>query len=270
VATLPVATQPTTPRRRGGFVGDFFVGVSFVFRGLGMYGRSPGLMLLGLLPAVIAFAVLAVGLVALVMWDANLVDALTPYANSWSTDLRDLFRTVVGLMLIAAWLLLSVLVYTALTLIIGEPFYEAISKRVDDNLGGVPGGDIDVSFWRSMPRSIVETGRTLTITVLGGLVIFLIGLIPVAGEVAGAIMFGALGGWALALELTAVPFERRGKYLRHRRHLLRQRRSMALGFGVTAFVLFLVPGLDILLMPAAVAGATLLTRRVSGEPDRHS
>jgi CysZ protein len=39
-----------------------------------------------------------------------------------------------------------------------------------------------------------------------------------------------------------------------------------LGFGVPVFVVFLVPFVAVLVMPGAVAGATLLTRRVLGQP----
>jgi CysZ protein len=47
---------------------------------------------------------------------------------------------------------------------------------------------------------------------------------------------------------------------------LRAHRPLALGFGVAVFLSFLVPLGAILLMPAAVAGAALLTRRTLGQP----
>jgi len=78
---------------------------------------------------------------------------------------------------------------------------------------------------------------------------------------------GALvGGWALALELTGIAFARRGLRLRDRRRMLRRHRPLALGFGVGVFVCFLIPLGAVLVMPAAVAGATLLTRHIFGEP----
>jgi CysZ protein len=48
--------------------------------------------------------------------------------------------------------------------------------------------------------------------------------------------------------------------------MLRSRRPMALGFGVATFVCFLIPGGAILIMPAAVAGATVLSRRLFNLP----
>jgi CysZ protein len=48
--------------------------------------------------------------------------------------------------------------------------------------------------------------------------------------------------------------------------LLRARLPLALGFGLGVFVCFLVPLGAVLLMPAAVAGGTLLAREVLGLP----
>ena len=50
------------------------------------------------------------------------------------------------------------------------------------------------------------------------------------------------------------------------RPYLRGHRPFALGFGVAVFLSFLIPLGAILLMPAAVAGAALLTRRALGQP----
>jgi CysZ protein len=41
---------------------------------------------------------------------------------------------------------------------------------------------------------------------------------------------------------------------------------LALGFGVAVFCCFLIPLGAVFVMPAAVAGGTLLARRVLGQP----
>jgi CysZ protein len=264
--------QVATTRARPGVARDekygkgFFTGIGFMLRGLGMYARSPRLMIMGLVPAVISFVVLVGAFVAMIYFIDDAVRLMTPYANGWAGGVRDTFRLVVGLVLAAVWVILSVVFYVAFTLFIGQPFYEAISKRVDDQLGGVP-GEIDVSFWRMVPHMIADSIRLLVRTAIFGVVLFLIGLIPVAGEIAAPILAALFGGWVLALELTEVPFSRRRLRFKHRRQALSQHRLMAMGFGVTAFVLFLIPFGAVLAMPAAVAGATLLARRLFDQPD---
>jgi CysZ protein len=250
---------------RGGPVGEFLTGVGLLLRGIGLMLRAPGMWLLGLIPAIIAFVLLAGGLFAVIHWDAQLATLMTPFADHWSSTWRVLLRDAIELALVVAWVLVSVFIFTAFTLIIGEPFYEAISKRIDDRFGGIQ-SERNISFWRQLPRSIVESSRLLVRTVVNGVLVFLVALIPAAGPFIGPVLGAFLGGWAIALELTSVPFERRGLVLRDRRQRLGERRALTLGFGVAAFVCLLIPGVDVLLMPGAVAGATLLSRRVFGDP----
>jgi CysZ protein len=244
----------------------FFTGVGFLFRGLGMYARSPRLMFLGLIPAVISFVLLIGALAAMLYFVDDVVAWITPFADNWSDALRGGFRLLAMIGIVAAWVILSILLFAALTLLIGQPFYEAISKRVEDRLGGVP-NEIDVSFWKTLPRTVVDSIRLAILAAVFAVMVFLIGLIPVVGAIVGPVVGATLGGWVLALELTGVPFERRGLRYRDRKHMLKQRRPMAIGFGAATFICFLIPLGAVLVMPAAVAGATLLARRLFNLPD---
>jgi CysZ protein len=245
---------------------DFFAGVSFLMRGVGMYARRPGLMLLGLVPALLAAAVTIGALIVLITFSSDMATFITPFADNWSTDLQHSLRIVAAVAIVGSGLLLSVLLFTALTLLIGEPFYEAISKSVDDMMGGTP-RSMNVSFWRALPRSLVDSVRLLIFTALCGIPLFVAGFIPGVGETVVPVLAALVGGWVLALELTSVPFERRAMHYRDRKRLLRGRRLLGLGFGMATFVVFLIPFGAVLFMPAAVAGSTLLTRRLNGEPD---
>jgi CysZ protein len=80
-------------------------------------------------------------------------------------------------------------------------------------------------------------------------------------------MIGAfVGGWFLSVELVGIAFARRGLRLADRRRALRSNRPLAIGFGAAVFVCFLIPLGSILVTPAAVAGGTLLARRVLAAP----
>jgi CysZ protein len=62
----------------------------------------------------------------------------------------------------------------------------------------------------------------------------------------------------LALEYADYPLGNRGLNLRAQRRLLRRRWPLALGFGGMTLLFTLIPGLNLLVMPAAVIGATLM------------
>ena len=255
---------PRTVPARSGPVGEFFTGVGLLFRGFGLVGRSPGLLLLGLVPGVIAAVIVAGGLFALVYFSGDLASLVTWFAAHWSAELRDLVRTLAQIALVAVSILVAVLTFTALTLTIGDPFYEALSKRIDDRFGGVP-GMVEQPWYRTFGRNLADSTRMIALSVIASVFLFGAGLIPVVGQTVVPVIDAAVGGWFLAVEISGVPFNRRGLRLRDRRRLLGAHRALALGFGVPLFLLFLVPFAAIVVMPGAVAGATLMTRRVLGQ-----
>jgi CysZ protein len=249
----------------GGAVRNFAVGVGLLGRGLGIVLRNPRLLGLGLLPALISGILYAAALVTLIVFIGDLSRAVTFFADDWATGWRDLVRVLAGIAVFGIGGLLGVLTFTAVTLLIGDPFYEKISVLVEDRFGGIP-DEVEVSLWRSLGRSLVDSLRLIGLSILLGIPLFLLGFLPLVGQTVVPVLGGAVGGWILAVELTGVPFQRRGQRLRHRRAALRGNRPMTVGFGAAVFASFLIPLGAILLMPAAVAGATLLARKALGCP----
>lgn len=250
----------------GGFVSGFLLGIRLLGRGFRLWITSPRLMLIGAIPGLVTLALFTAAVVVLALNLENVATSLTPFADGWDETLRSGLRILVAVALIAAETLLLVYLFAAVTLLIGQPFFEKISERVEDSLGGVP-SPVEVAFWPSIARGILETLRVLAITVGVGLCLLILGFIPVLGPICAAVIGALTGGWFLALELTTVPFERRGLRLDDRRRLLRAQRSTTLGFGVSVFLLFLLPFGALVTMPAAAAGATLLARHALGETD---
>lgn len=243
----------------------FFTGVGLLLRGIGLYVRDPALMLLGIIPALISGALYLAAFATLAYFVDDLAALITPFADDWSTTARSLIRVAAGLALLGLGGLLGVLTFTAVTLAIGDPFYEKISERVDDRYGGTPGEE-EASFWASLRRSVADSLRLVAISTLIGVPLFAAGFIPVVGQTVVPVIGAAIGGWFLALELSGAAFYRRGMRLPQRRSVLKADRLTTLGFGVAVFVCFLVPLGAVLVMPAAVAGATLLTRQALGQP----
>jgi len=249
----------------GGTLRQFATGAALLGRGLGLVLRNPGMLGLGLLPALISGILYAAAIVTLIVFISDLSAAVTWFADDWSTFWKDLVRVIAGAALLGLGALLGVLTFTAVTLLIGDPFYEKISGMVEAGYGGVP-DEVEVSLGRSLARSLVDSLRLIGLSILFGLPLFAAGFIPLVGQTVVPVVGGAIGGWLLAVELTGVPFQRRGQRLRHRRAALRGQRPLALGFGVAVFACFLIPLGAVLLMPAAVAGGTLLSRKVLGLP----
>ena len=82
-------------------------------------------------------------------------------------------------------------------------------------------------------------------------------LIPVVNLFAPVVWFIFMS-WMLALEYRAYPMENHELNFAQTRLQLRRRRLMGLGFGMAVLLATLLPVVNFLVMPAAVAGATLL------------
>jgi CysZ protein len=252
------------PSQRPNPFREFASGVMILVRGFKMYGTDPGALVLGMIPALIAGALLIGLFVLLVTFIDALSKDVTWFANGWSTGSRQAIELLAGVSLVGIFALLAIVTFTSVTLAIGDPFYEKISERVDRRLG-LTTAAVELPWYREIIRGIGESIRMITISALIGIPLFLCGFIPVVGQTVVPVIGALFGGWFLAVELVGVPFARRGIRLAARRRILRTRRPLAIGFGAAVFLCFLIPLGAILVMPAAVAGGTILARKVAPE-----
>jgi CysZ protein len=255
---------PVPPVRQRNALSDFFTGFGLLFRGIGLVTRNPRLLALGLVPGFVSLVVVLAALGTLFYFLADVAAVVTWFADDWSKDARSAIRFLAEVGIGGTAIVVAVLTFTALTLTIGDPFYESISKRVDDRFGGAP--ETNAPWHRTLLWNLADSVRLLLMSVVVSAVLFVVGFIPVVGQTVVPVVGWFIGGWLLAVEISGVPFNRRGLRLRDRRRLLRANRALTLGFGVPVFLIFIVPFVAVLVMPGAVAGATLLTRRVLGQP----
>ena len=248
------------PTKRG-VIREFFRGVGMLGKGFATWRTDPGVMLLGAIPALIVAVVYLAGLTVLLLNLPAITDALTGFADGWDQVWRGLLRGFFALAFLIVFAFFWVYTYTVVTLAVGDPFYERIWRNVEVQLGDVP-VEPEIGFWRSFGSAILDFLRLFFPTVLLGILVFAIGFIPLVGTVVALVLGAFIGGWFLAVETTGLAFSARGHSQRERRRILRSRRALTLGFGVASYLLFLVPGLTVFAMPAAVAGATRLSREV--------
>ncbi|MCH6230988.1 EI24 domain-containing protein [Microbacterium sp. CFH 31415] len=242
---------------------EFARGVGMLGRGFGYWRRRPGLMALGLVPAAIVALVLLGGLIALGVYLPAIAEAVTPFADGWPGLWATVMRVAVGTAVFGAALVIVAVSFTALTLLVGEPFYERIWIAVERELGGSP-ADSAYGFWRGALDGLILVARGVGVAIVAGL----LGLIPVVGGILGTV-FGILAtGWLVADELVSRALTARGMLPSQRHSLSRAHRARVLGFGVATQLCFMVPLGAVATMPAAVAGSTVLARSLLAAPDR--
>lgn len=241
---------------------DFGAGLRFLFSGQRWVARHGRWWGFGMIPALIALVGYVVALAVLIVYAGDLAAWATPFADGWSEPLRDAVRTVVAVLAVVAGGLLSMLTFTAAALLIGEPFYESLSAKVEETEGGGP-PEPDVPLWRQLWVAARDSLAVLLRAAAFGIVLFLCGFIPVLGQTVVPVVALCVSGFYLAVELTGTPLQKRGLSQKQRLRLLRSRLPMTLGFGAGLALLFLIPVVTVLAMPGAVAGATLLARELS-------
>ncbi|MFF4432985.1 EI24 domain-containing protein [Streptomyces sp. NPDC001513] len=227
-------------------------GQRWVFR----HGRWLGF---GLLPGLVSLVLYAGALIGLGYGADDLTAWATPFADDWSTPWTGLFRGFLTALVFGLGLFLAVITFTAVTLLIGQPFYESLSEQVDRSEGGeVPRSGLPL--WRELWISARDSVKVLGRVLLYGILLFALGFVPVVGQTVVPVLGFCVSGYFLTQELTAVALQRRKVDLTERLALMRSRRMLVLGFGLPLVLAFLVPLVAVLLMPGAVAGATLMAR----------
>lgn len=236
---------------------EFGIGIRTLIQGFGFWRTHPRLMALGLIPAFIAFFLLVALLVPLGFTLGPLTDWLTPFADGWPTPWRDLLRVGAGIVIFIAAMMLAGAVFTALTLAIGDPFYQRIWRGVERSLGEEPTGES--GFWTSIGESI----RLIVLGILVALLTLVIGFIPLVGGAIATVTGVLLTGRLLARELTGRAFDARGLTTYSRSQILSAGKARVLGFGFATQLCFVIPLGAIIVMPAAVAGSTVLARALA-------
>jgi CysZ protein len=238
---------------------DAVTGAAYLARGIGWTARRPRQWLFGLIPALIALLLYAAALALLIAYADDLAAAVTPFADEWSQGPRTAVRVIAGLGIVGAAALFAVLTFTALTLLIGEPFYERLAARVEESMGGGQ-READVSFVSEALRGVGDAIVVGVIALGCAALFFVLGLLPGIGQTVVPVVAAGISGYFLCGELTGIALARRGLRRRERFALLRRERPLAVGFGTAAFVLFLVPLGAVFAMPGAVVGGTMLAR----------
>ncbi|MDP9840812.1 EI24 domain-containing protein [Streptosporangium lutulentum] len=238
---------------------SFLDGIGFFFQGLRWVTRHPRWWLFGLIPALIVFVLYATVLYLLGTNALAIADWATPFADGWGEGAQTALHALFGLVIFGAGVVLFVVTFTATTLILGEPFYEKLSEKVEETHGDVPTGH-ELPLWKSIPRSIKDSLVTLGYVLLFTIPLFFLGFVPVIGQTVVPVLGALISGFFLTVELTTLAMERRGIARKGRFVLLRGNKAPALGFGVLLFLLFLIPLVAVVAMPAAVAGAAIMVR----------
>ena len=255
----------SAPRR--GVVG-FFRGLGFAFRGARrVYLEEPGLARYWVVPIVVT-AIALIGSLALVAtYGSDLGDSIwaSPTGDDWLAQLGRgahwVFAAFVHLLLALVALIVTMLVGS----IVAAPFNARLGEVLDERVTGYPTPPFALS------RVLMDVVRTLTIEV----VFFVINTVLFFGSIAfppATPFLGALGmvlaSFYFAIAYLEIPLVARDASLGDRWRFWTANPMAILGYGTGVGLFLFVPIVNLLFMPAAVAGGVLLFAELSEQPNR--
>lgn len=215
---------------------------------------SPGLRLFVLLPLAVNL-LLFVGLIVLAVQQfGGWVDAFMPSLPSWLSFLEYLIWPLFVLLV----LLIMFFSFTMLANIIAAPFNGFLAEKVEVVLRGRD--DFPSFSWAELsamvPRTIGRELRKLAYFLPRAIPLLILSFVPVLNLIAAPLWL-LFGVWMMAVQYIDYPCDNNKVSWDEMLAWLREKRWQSLGFGGAVYVALLIPFVNILVMPAAVAGATL-------------
>jgi CysZ protein len=167
----------------------------------------------------------------------------------WVVDL------IVQLLVVLVSAILILLSFYIATLIISAPFNDMLSERVEEEVTGVKAPPF------SFRRMIRETGHTMWIEILKGLVFISVPVvslvllvIPAVGGICYIAVTLIFGMWDMGFTYIDYPMGRRHMSFMQRMRFAWQNKSALVGFGW----IFLIPFLNFFFIAPMAVGGTLL------------
>lgn len=235
-------------------VQGFFTGIGSFMAGLNLI-TQPGLRRFVAIPLAINVALFSL-LIALVASQFGAwVDGLMPELPGWLSWLSWLLWLVFGLVM-------AVLVFfsfSVLANLVAAPFNALLAEAVEKHLTGqaLPSNGSILQAMMDFPGALMDEARKIAYFLLWAIPLLILFVIPLV-QVAAPVFWALFGAWMLALEYVDYPAGNHNLRFAEQRGCLSANRWMGLGFGGTVMVATLIPLVNFLVMPVAVAGATHL------------
>ena len=232
--------------------GNIFTGAGYFTTGLSLIWK-PGIRAFTLWPILITLVVF-ISLASIgISYFELVMERFLPAGDSWwATGLRYLLWPILAISFLLIWYF----TFTVIANLIGAPFNGFLAERVEAHLKGDAYEPFDSGNFikEIVPALLNELGK-ISYFLLWAIPLLILFIIPVL-NLAAPFLWAFFMTWLLSLEYLDYPMDNHGLKFKEVRRRVRSRRLTGLGFGGLATLCSFVPLLNLLVMPAAVAGAT--------------
>ena len=246
-----------------GNVSSIVAGLSIPWRGLGLIFRDARIARFAALPFFVTILFFGTGLALGLPVISGWVDPMTSWLlGSFGVASTAPNASVLSWILrIALWPTLAIalcLLIWVLTRIAVGPLFTMLAEAVLVSKGAIAKKEFSLVDWTATNVRMFRVSLIRSIVFgITGLFLVVLSLIPVVGLIAGLTMLVFL-----AFDLTDYALEAYEWGFRKRLSFYRRHFFVFLGFALMLGLVFLIPGLNFFLLPASVAGASDVVRRL--------
>ena len=235
-------------------------GADYFLRGFSLI-RQPGIRTFVLIPLLVNFVLFAGAFYALLLQLDGLFAWLHQQIPAW-LDWLDYLLWPIALITI---LVVFSFIFSSVTNWIAAPFNGLLAEKVEHILTGQPANDSGMlDIVKDVPRTFGREWTKLKYYLpkaIGCLILF---FIPVVGQTLAPVLWFLFSAWMMAIQYIDYPADNHKLGWNEMLAWLREKRWQSMSFGGIVYLVLLIPVVNILMMPAAVAGATLFWVRERG------
>ena len=229
-----------------------FCGFSYFFKGFGLIFAS-GIKRYVVIPLIINITIFSFGLWIGITWFNSFLAQVLPDWLSWA-------EFILWPLFAISYFLIVFYAFAILVNVIAAPFNGFLAEKVESYLRGDKTLTTESDF-----KSVLKEAPGVIASEVGKLVYFLVRAIPllilflIPGiNVFAPFVWFIFSAWMLSLEYLDYPLGNHNVLFKETRSLVKQRKARCLGFGAGVSGFTLIPFLNFIAMPTAVAGATAL------------
>jgi len=241
------------------YLDDFSTGFGYFWRGLPLLNQ-PGIRRYVAIPLLINTVLFA----TLIYFGAERFDT---FLDVLIPDWLDWLRWLLWPLFAILALFVVFFLFSCVGNLVAAPFNSLLAEAIHARLTGSASsqntaqdagwlafiGDIARSIIPSLLSEFHKLGYLLLRVIPLGLLFLIPGI-----NIVAPFLWLLFGAWMLAIEYADYPMGNHGLSFSEQRKWLRKRRTVSFGFGAMVLLATLLPGLNFLVIPTAVAGATLM------------
>ena len=214
--------------------------------------RQPGVRIYAVMPLLINTVLFA----SLIWFGYEQFSPLVDYMMSGIPAIFNFLRWIIWIIISTFTAIFVFFTFTPIANIVAAPFNALLSEKIEIKLTGKAISSSS-SFMKMARDSFLSQIRKLVYIIFWSAVLLLISLIPLV-NFAAPFLWVIFGSWLLSLEYLDYPMGNHELNFTRQRQILAARKGLSLGFGSSVMVLTSIPLLNFIVMPVAVAGATVL------------